>query len=313
MKLSSDTKKKSISFYSYHLNKEKYKIIENFALQIRAYKNFLSELYFNQYFHKKKITCFNFMKEMKTYCDKDFPSSFFQQICKQIYESYNKKKETKKTIEFKKLSFIGINVYKNKMFEESKNKYTNGIINFNIPKIGCIEIPFKYYKKYHGKLEDIKHSICGTKISPRQQKQYVCTLLGNNKLKISIAVDYEEKEIKHTIEHIEGIDVNVKHNLLQCSDGYSLDYDRKLVNKIQKSYKKLDKIQSIKAKRSLSTDLTFKQLQINLKNKRRSNAMIEQTLVKLFKHCQKHNIDHLVFEDLNKFTGKSKFRIKNSA
>ena len=38
--------------------------------------------------------------------------------------------------------------------------------------------------------------------------------------------------------------------------------------------------------------------------------MVEQCLVKLFKHCNKNGIDHLVFEDLGKFTGRLKITNK---
>ena len=305
MKLSNGKNKKSIAFYSYHLNEAKYKTIEQFAIQAREYKNQISKIYFDNYFHKQHISCFDFIKAMNVYRDKTFSSSIFIQICKQIYEKYNKKKPPKTMVKFKQLSFIGINQCKVKMFEESNNKYTNGIINFNIAKVGMIEIPFRYSKQYHGNLEEIKYSLTG-RYKEQYRKQYTCTLLGNNKVKITIAIDCDEQPIQHTMNHIEGVDVNCKHNLLQCSDGYSVDYDRKLVNKIQKQCKKLDTIQSTKQKRGLDTSLTYAQLQVNLKNRRRSISMVEQLLVKLFKHCQKHKIDHLVFEDLDKFTGKSK-------
>lgn len=50
---------------------------------------------------------------------------------------------------------------------------------------------------------------------------------------------------------------------------------------------------------------------INLKNSRRTRAMVEKCLVELFKYCQKNNIKNVVFENLNKFTGRDKFIIKN--
>ena len=303
MKCSNGKNKKSIAFYSYHLNETKYKTLEQFALKVREYQNQISKIYFDNYFHKQHISCCDFIKVMNIYRDKKFSSAVFQHICKHIYEKYNKKKPPKKMVEFKQLSFIGINQCKVKMFEESNNKYTNGIINFNIANVGMIEIPFRYSKQYHGNLDDIKYSMAGPN-KEQFQKQYTCTLLGNNQVKITIAIDYDEPTILHTMNHIEGVDVNCKHNLLQCSDGYSVDYDRKLVSKIQKQYKKLDSIQGTKQKRGLDTSLTYAQLQVNLKNIRRSVAMVEQLLVKLFKHCQKHHIDHLVFEDLDKFTGK---------
>ena len=273
MKLSSNTKKKTISFYSYHLNHEKYEQIENLAKQIQAYQNFISEIYYNTYFQKQKISYGKFITEMKIYRDKEFSSSFFQQICKQVYE-----------------------------------KYTNGIINFNIPKQGVICIPFRYSKKYHGDLSDITYSMTGMNKS-QFQKLYTCTLLGKDKLKITIVED-DNGTYTTSINHIEGIDVNVKHNLLQCSDGFSVDYDRKLVTKIIKQRKKYDRIVSTKMKRNIDHTITEKQYHLSKKNSRRSISMVEQCLVKLFKHCNKNGIDHLVFEDLGKFTGRLKITNK---
>ena len=273
MKLSSNTKKKTISFYSYHLNHEKYEQIENLAKQIQAYQNFISEIYYNTYFQKQKISYGKFITEMKIYRDKEFSSSFFQQICKQVYE-----------------------------------KYTNGIINFNIPKQGVICIPFRHSKKYHGDLSDITYSMTGANKS-QFQKLYTCTLLGKDKLKITIVED-DNGTYTTSINHIEGIDVNVKHNLLQCSDGFSVDYDRKLVTKIIKQRKKYDRIVSTKMKRNIDHTMTERQYHLSKKNTRRSISMVEQCLVKLFKHCNKNGIDHLVFEDLGKFTGRLKITNK---
>ena len=94
----------------YHLNHEKYEQIKNLAKQIQVYQNFISEIYYNTYFQKQKISCSKFITEMKIYRDKEFSSSFFQQICKQVYEKYEKKKPPKQQVIFKKLSFVGINL-----------------------------------------------------------------------------------------------------------------------------------------------------------------------------------------------------------
>ena len=308
MKLSSNTKKKTISFYSYHLNHDKYEQIKNLAKQIQVYQNFISEIYYNTYFQKQKISCGKFITEMKIYRDKEFSSSFFQQICKQVYEKYEKKKPPKQQAVFKKLSFVGINLMTKPFVEKSNNKYTNGIVNFNIPKQGIIYIPFRYSKKYHGDLSDITYSMTGMNKS-QFQKLYTCTLLGKDKLKITITED-DDRTYTTSINHIEGIDVNVKHNLLQCSDGFSVDYDRKLVTKIIKQRKKYDGIVSTKMKRNIDHTMTEKQYHLSKKNSRRSISMVEQCLVKLFKHCNKNGIDHLVFEDLGKFTGRLKITNK---
>ena len=301
--------KKAISFYSYHLNKEKLNIIKTFAKKIKILQNFISYIYFDEYFNKQNIKCTDFIKLMnKRYRDKDFPSAFFQQICKQVYEKYNKKKPPKEQVIFKKLSFIGINQHTTIFIEESSNKYTNGIINFNIPHCGIIEIPFRYSKKYHGNLSDIHYSMTSTNKN-QYQKQYTCTV-EKDRLKIVIVEDDNRIYPLSNGNHIEGIDVNVKHNLLQCSDGYTIDYDRKMVKSILKRKKKQDRIISTKTERGLSTEYTYKQMRQNQKDKRRSVSMVEQCLVELFKHCNKNNIDHLVFEDLNKFTRKYKINNK---
>ena len=310
MKLSkSKTNKKAISFYSYHLNKEKMNTIKVFAEKIQILQNHISYIYFDEYFNKQSIKCTDFIKLMnRRYRDKDFSSAFFQQICKQVYEKYNKKKPPKEQVIFKKLSFIGVNQSTKIFIEESSNKYTNGIINLNIPYFGIIEIPFIYSKKYHGNLSDIHYSITGTKHN-QYTKQYTC-LIEKDRLKIVIVEDDNRVYSISNGNAIEGIDVNIKHNLLQCSDGYTIDYDRKMVKSILKRKKKQDRITSTKEKRNLSTEYTYKQIRQNQKDKRRSVSMVEQCLVELFKHCNKNNIDHLVFEDLNKFTRRYKINNK---
>ena len=220
----------------------------------------------------------------------------------------NKKKPPKEQVIFKKLSFIGVNQHTTIFIEESNNKYTNGIINLNIPHFGIIEIPFRYSKKYHGNLSDIHYSMTGTKHN-QYRKQYTCTL-EKDRLKIVIVEDDNRTYPISNGNHIEGVDVNIKHNLLQCSDGYVIDYDRKMIKKILIHKKKQDRITSTKMKRNISTKYTYKQIKQNKKDKRRSISMVEQCLVELFKHCNKNNIDHLVFEDLNKFTRKYKINNK---
>ena len=305
----SKANKKAISFYSYHLNKEKLNTITEFAKKIQVLQNHISYIYFNEYFNKQTIKYTDFIKLMnKRYRDKDFPSTFFQQICKQVYEKYNKKNPQKTQVIFKRLSFIGVNQSTKIFIEESSNKYTNGIINLNIPYFGIIEIPFIYSKKYHGNLSDIHYSMTGTKHN-QYTKQYTCTI-EKDRLKIVIVEDDNRIYPISNGNHIEGIDVNIKHNLLQCSDGYTIDYDRKMVKSILKRKKKQDRITSTKKTRKLYTEYTYKQLKQNQKDKRRSVSTVEQCLVELFKHCNKNNIIHLVFEDLNKFTRKYKINNK---
>ena len=311
MKLNCRNNKKSISFFSYDLNHDKYLKIENVVKIILEYENKLSSIYFENYFNKQKISCFDFIKVVRDLNKKDIPSTFYQQLTKKVYEVYNKKKPPKDLVLFRKLSFNGINVSYLKMFEESNNKYSNGIINFNIPKVDVIQIPFRYNKNYHDNLNNIKYSMSGP-TKQQFQKSYTCTLLGNDKLKISITIDNKEIQLTNSINHIEGVDVNCKHNLFQISDGKQINYNHKLVKKLSKHKLVNDRIQSTKAKRNLSTNYGNKQIKISLKNTRRCISHIEYKLHKLFTYCNKNAIDHLVFEELNKFTGRSFSKTKDN-
>ena len=69
------------------------------------------------------------MKNFRKIYFPNFSASTFQQICMDVYEVYNKKdKKIKKQIEFKKLSFSGINlITEQKTFEYSKNKFFVGV------------------------------------------------------------------------------------------------------------------------------------------------------------------------------------------
>jgi transposase, IS605 orfB family len=308
MKFSNGNNKKSISFFSYHLNKEKFYQIKALAEMIRDYKNFISEIYYQDYFNKQHISCSDFCSKMKMFRDINFPAQLFQPLCIDVYNTYNKQKPPKKQVIFKKLSFTGVNCSTTKFIENSNNKYTNGIINLNIPKSGIVEIPFIHSQQYHGNLNNIKYSMNGRN-KQQYQKQYQC-IIGYNKIRIIIAVDDNRTYNPPTMNHIEGVDVNVKHNLLQCSDGYTIDYDRKMVKKILIHKKKQDRITSTKKKRGLSIEYTKKQLEQNKRDRRRSISMVEKCLVELFKHCNQNNVDHLVFEDLNKFTRKYKINDK---
>ena len=90
MKFSKSTaNKKSISFFSYHLNKEKFYQIKALAEMIRDYKNFISEIYYQDYFNKQYISCSKFCSKMKMFRDVNFPAQLFQPLCIDVYNTYN--------------------------------------------------------------------------------------------------------------------------------------------------------------------------------------------------------------------------------
>ena len=89
-----------------------------------------------------------------------------------------------------------------------------------------LTIPVKYSKEFH---KDMKRYTNGTNMS------YTLCLEENNQVRVILAYEDEREyaEVNDKDEVI-GIDVNSKHNLFQCSNGETIDYDRKLVEVLSK-------------------------------------------------------------------------------
>ncbi len=305
---------KGICFVSKDLNKEKYEAIKSFAEKVVECKNYLSAFYYAFYHFKRKISKYDFWKEMQN--DKihevfDIPSSIFQQACFDVWSKYFKKKPPKCIVTFKKLSFIGINLCKKPMFVQSNNIHTNGIINFNIPKQECIAIPFKYSKKYHGNLDDIHYS----KTGPNQcqyQKAYRLTIdEASNIIKISITEENDEYyELEYEKEKILGIDVNVSRNLFACSDGHTITHNKKIVTKLINNDLKNRRIAETKQRRGLNQEHGKKQKKIDKKDMNRAKWHIISKLLELFRYAKVMGYNHLVFEDLSPFYGKKYIKSK---
>ena len=61
----------------------------------------------------------------------------------------------------------------------------------------------------------------------------------NNQVRVILSYD-GEREISENKSSYVGIDVNSKHNLFQCSNGETIDYDRKLIETLSKELLKID-------------------------------------------------------------------------
>ena len=73
------------------------------------------------------------------------------------------------------------------------------------------------------------------------------TLCFEEENKIRIILSYEDKRyIPENKSNFVGIDINSKHNLFQCSNDLTIDYDRKLLEVLSKEYLKLDKLKENK-------------------------------------------------------------------
>ena len=361
---------KSISFYSYDLNIEKYDKIKNYAILCLKQKNILSDYIYQNLLldlFYDNISKFDFIKSTKHLRSLDIHSQTYQQIQKEVYTMYmnnlnkikiknispeikyliktyksnkeyliqlieNKYKKTDNIffknildiidddlledvvkiqkeilsnimIKFKSLTFPIVNnigslnkdIY---MYEESNNKHTNGIINLNIKEL--IQIPFKYSKKYHGKLMNYKYS--QNKIT--KQKQYICIVqvlekgirIISTKECNDIIYSYEDINDKNTI----GIDINLKHNLFTLSNKKTIDVDKKHIEKNKKILKKQKRIQQTKQRQNKIEEKYGKKFNNILnKNNRRNKSYNEYKTNELIKYCKKHKIKNIVMEDLN--------------
>ena len=215
-----------------------------------------------------------------------------------------------KVIEFKSLTFDGINQLSNKkqMIELNDDlKICNSIINFNIPKLGIVHIPCRYNENYHGKLEDYKYSY--TKQN-QSQISYKCKIL-NNKIRFALTRDDKEKTDKLDLDFkdVVGVDVNTKNNLFSLSDGSTVLYDGKIIKRQRRYEKYIAKVQFNKTKNRNVKEYGKKVIKRIQKMNRRSKYFADLKSKELVVHCKENSINHIVMEDLN-LQNKNKFKLK---
>ena len=139
------------------------------------------------------------------------------------------KKYSKYPISFTSLTFRGRSrlttdiVSYNNNFNSIIKAFVN--ISWSVNNRKKLTIPVKYSKDFH---KDMKRYTNGTDTS------YTLCLEENNQVRIILT--YEgDREIPENKSNYVGIDVNSKHNLFQCSNGETIDYDRKLVETLSNS------------------------------------------------------------------------------
>ena len=117
-------------------------------------------------------------------------------------------------------------------------------------------------------------------------------VMRNNKLMIFTSTEVKEPVFKEKVI-VEGVDVNVKHNLFTLSNGTEFDYDRKYLQKLVKQIQKLDKRGNKKSEHQLR----------HLQHLYRSNESYFRKLVHdLLDYCEDNQITDLVMEDLGQFS-----------
>lgn len=196
-------------------------------------------------------------------------------------------------INFTSLTFRGV------------SRLTSDIISYNENFKSCIKafiniswlnrgekltIPVKYSKDFY---KDMKRYTNGTFTS------YTLCFEENNQVRIIIS--YEgEREIPDNKTNYIGIDVNSKHNLFQCSNGDTIDYDRKLVETLSKELLKIDGCKKINKDYEIGKRRLHKinHLRRELKSK------IQNEISKLCKRFNSQGINHAIFENLTGFENK---------
>ena len=204
-------------------------------------------------------------------------------------------KYSQKPIEFKSLSFRGRSRLRDDIISLNENKKSTINSFANISWYTDIRktmiIPMKYSKDFHGEL---KRYTNGTDTS------YTVCLEENNQIRMILFYE-DEREYPEAKDRIIGIDVNSKHNFLQCSNGYEIDFDRELVETLSKELKKIDDLK----KKNQNYDIgKRKQHKIDHLN-RELISKIREDITSLCKRLKKHRYHHAVFEDLDNQFGST--------
>ena len=209
---------------------------------------------------------------------------------------------SERPIEFKSLNFRGRSRLRNDIVSLNENKKStiNSFANISwyTDTRKKMTIPMKYAKDFHGEL---KRYTNGTDTS------YTICLEENNQIRILLSYE-DEREYPDACGRIVGIDVNSKHNLLQCSNGYEIDFDRKLVEELSKELKKID---DLKKKNQNYEIGKRKQHKIDHLN-RELQSKIREEIASLCKRLKKHHYHHAVFEDLDNQFGSTFAKDENN-
>ena len=150
-----------------------------------------------------------------------------------------------------------------------------------------LTIPVKYSKDFH---KDMKRYKNGASTS------YILCFEEDNRIRIIFSYA-DDREIPENKSNFVGIDVNSKHNLFQCSNGDTIDYDRKLVEILSKELLKIDNCKKKNKNYTIGKRKSHKIKHL----KRELHSKIREEMSRLCKKFNFQGIDHTVFENLTGF------------
>ena len=163
-------------------------------------------------------------------------------------------------------------------------------ISWSINNRKKLTIPVKYSKEFH---KDMKRYTNGTDTS------YTLCLEENNQIRVILSYE-DNREIPENKQNFVGIDVNSKHNLFQCSNSDTIDYDRNLVQVLSKELLKIDECKKNDKDYEIGKRRSHKIKHLE----RELHSKIREEISKLCKRFNNQNIDHAIFENLTGFEGK---------
>lgn len=179
-------------------------------------------------------------------------------------------------------------------------------------------IPVKYNDKYHRNLKRYSNGTDTSYTLVVRGKDIHVVLTRDGKRYVPVSEIEQEKVV--------GADVNQKHNMLSCSDGFTVDHNRELIDDLQKELLKIDKNREIhdnkqkiiiEAKKQEANDSENKYIKIKkvaYKPSRKELRIIdalsrknthyqEQKIAEILNHMVSSGFNHIVLEDLDGFIG----------
>ena len=179
------------------------------------------------------------------------------------------------------------------MLFEQHEKHTNCCFILNLPKLSRINIKTRWNQKYHGNIYDFPIKSQGKQI----RLNYTIKFLDNRRIKLILAKENDEQQKIINAKNILGIDVNTKHNLFSYSDGNILRYDNSLIYKEKGLRKYLAKMAHHKAIHHNKERNKKGRLREEKQTKRRKFHQ-DQKAALAIRYAKKHDINHIVMEDL---------------
>ena len=179
-------------------------------------------------------------------------------------------------------------------------------------------IPVKYNAHYHRNLKRYSNGTDTSYTLVVRGKDIHIVLTHDGKRYVPVSGIEQEKVV--------GADVNQKHNMLSCSDGFTVDHNRELIDDLQTELLKIDKNREahdkkqkviIEAKKQEARDSgtkyvkepkvaykpTRKELRVIEALSRKNRHYQERKIAELLAHMIACGINHIVLEDLDGFIG----------